>query len=99
MAVDAIDVSCSRTDDGWACTVRVGSDAAATTHRVSVRAETLKELGHGADPADLVHRSFALLLEREPRTSILSSFDLAVIARYFPEYPDEIARRMRDGRD
>jgi hypothetical protein len=99
MALDAIDVTCSRTDDGWACTVRVGSDAAASTHRVGVRAATLTELSAGADAAELVRRSFAFLLEREPRTSILASFDIAVIGRYFPEYPDEIRRRMREGRD
>lgn len=35
---------------------------------------------------DLVRRSFEFLLEREPPESILRSFDLSVIARYFPEY-------------
>jgi hypothetical protein len=34
----------------------------------------------------LVERSFAFLLEREPPGSILRSFDLLEIARYFPEY-------------
>jgi hypothetical protein len=36
--------------------------------------------------AQLVKKSFEFLLEREPNTSILRSFDLSVIARYFPEY-------------
>jgi hypothetical protein len=99
MAGDAIDVSCLETDGGWACTVRVGNDPGATTHHVEVRAETLIELANGADAAELVRRSFAFLLEREPRASILSSFELAVIARYFPEYPEEIAREMSEGRD
>lgn len=35
---------------------------------------------------DLVRRSFEFLLEREPPESILGSFDLSVIGRYFPEY-------------
>jgi len=35
---------------------------------------------------ELVSRSFDFLLAREPNTSILRSFDLAVISRYFPEY-------------
>ena len=34
---------------------------------------------------------FAFLLEREPNESILSSFDVGVIARYFPEFEREIA--------
>jgi hypothetical protein len=42
-----------------------------------------------------VRRSFEFLLEREPKESILASFDLTVIARYFPEYESEIARRLK----
>ena len=35
-----------------------------------------------------------VVLEREPRESILRQFDLAAIARYFPEYEREIRRRL-----
>jgi hypothetical protein len=41
-----------------------------------------------------VRRSFEFLLEREPKESILARFDLSVISRYFPEYEDEIKRRL-----
>jgi hypothetical protein len=41
---------------------------------------------------DLVARSFEFLLQREPPGSILSTFDLSVIQRYFPEY-DRAFRR------
>jgi hypothetical protein len=41
---------------------------------------------------DLVARSFDFLLRREPATSILRTFDLAVIERYFPEYEKEFRR-------
>ena len=34
------------------------------------------------------------LLEREPATSIMRQFSLDVIPRYFPEYRDEIRRRL-----
>ena len=44
------------------------------------------------DPTDLVERSFAFLLEREPRESILRSFDLSVIGRYFPDWERAIRR-------
>jgi len=51
----------------------------------------LARLAPGADhPVDLVRRSFEFLLAREPKESILSSFELPVIARYFPEYEREI---------
>jgi hypothetical protein len=39
-----------------------------------------------------VRRSFDFLLEREPPSSILRTFDLAVIGRYFPEYGAEMSR-------
>ena len=35
---------------------------------------------------ELIEFSFKFLLEREPNTSILSSFELNVISGYFPEY-------------
>ena len=34
----------------------------------------------------LIKFSFEFLLDREPNTSILSSFELDVISKYFPEY-------------
>jgi hypothetical protein len=42
----------------------------------------------------LVRETFVFLLEREPRSSILTVFDLTVVARYFPEFEAEIARRL-----
>ena len=42
----------------------------------------------------VVRISFEFLLEREPASSILSEFSLDVIGRYFPEYDDELARRL-----
>jgi hypothetical protein len=42
----------------------------------------------------VVRRSFEFLLEREPASSILAEFSLDVIGRYFPEYEDELPRRM-----
>jgi hypothetical protein len=34
--------------------------------------------------------SFKFLLDREPNTSILLSFEIMVIAGYFPEYPTKV---------
>jgi hypothetical protein len=42
-----------------------------------------------------VVKSFEFLLEREPNTSILRSFDLSVISQYFPEYENEIRKELR----
>ena len=38
----------------------------------------------------LLEYSFYYLLDREPNTSILSSFELNIISKYFPEYENEI---------
>ena len=51
-------------------------------------AETLAaELG-APDTMALVRASFEFLLGRESAGSILPRFDLSVIARYFPEWPE-----------
>jgi hypothetical protein len=61
-----------------------------------VQREELVRLDPGAgEPTRLVRASFAFLLEREPKEAILRSFDLPVIGRYFPEYQDEIRRRLK----
>lgn len=88
---ERIDVRCEPVPGGWACRVTLTGRGSPTTHRVSVSDADLARLAPAAiDPDDLVHRSFAFLLAREPKESILGRFDLAVIARYFPEYEREI---------
>ena len=39
---------------------------------------------------ELIKKSFKFLLEREPKESILSRFNLRVINQYFPEFKEEI---------
>lgn len=86
-----IDVHCEPVAGGWSCRVTVGGPGAPTTHEVAVAAADLERLAPGdASPESLVARSFAFLLAREPKTSILRRFDLPVIGRYFPEYEREI---------
>ena len=58
-----------------------------TTHTVTVSPAYREKLTGGKVPAEqLVEKSFEFLLEREPNTGILRSFDLPTIQRYFPEY-------------
>ncbi len=90
-----VNVVCRLTPEGFACDVMVGTDAGATRHSVSVSQDDLARLAPGHyDPEDLVGASFAFLLEREPRESILRQFDLPVIERYFPDYETQIRREM-----
>jgi hypothetical protein len=79
--------TCRRDRDGWACTVTLADTGGTSTHQVRVASRDLERLAPDAtEPDDLVRRSFAFLLEREPKESILRSFDLPLIGRYFPEY-------------
>ncbi len=95
---DAIGVLCRPTPGGFACEVVVGTDAAATRHSVTVGHEELASLAPGHyDPERLVAASFEYLLAREPRESILRTFELPVIERYFPGYGAQIRRRMATG--
>ena len=45
------------------------------------------------DPTGLVERSIAFLLQREPPTSILRTFDLTAIGHFFPSYEATIRAR------
>jgi hypothetical protein len=90
-----IDVRCDRMTDGWSCAVRVTDEQSASSHTVSVDGADLERFDPGAaDPIELVRRSFEFLLDREPKESILRSFDLPVIGRYFPEYERSIRGRV-----
>jgi hypothetical protein len=91
MPTHDLDVRCEATEDGWRCYVTVGADAAATHHEVTVDRATVERLAPGAPhPTELVRSSFRFLLEREQRESILRTFNLEAIARYFPEWEAEI---------
>ena len=89
-SADRIAVSIRESGDGHVADITV-NDRETTKHRVRVsRAE--RERYGTEDVADLVKRSFEVLLAREPNTSILREFDLSTIERYFPEYAREIRR-------
>ena len=75
--------------------VRVIETGTETTHQVTLDPKDSKRLaGDAVEPEILIRRSFEFLLEREPKESILSRFDLSVISRYFPEYEREIKKRL-----
>lgn len=63
------------------------TNGATTQHTVTVTPEYLQKLTAGRVSAEtLIQKSFEFLLERESNSSILRSFDLPAIQRYFPEY-------------
>jgi len=75
--------------------VRIIETGSETIHDVTVTPNDYTRLTNGkVDPEELVRRSFEFLLEREPKESVLTGFDLSAISRYFPEYEREIRRRL-----
>ena len=69
-----------------------------TTHRVTMPPTFI---GHGSlldlkfvDADAVVEESFRFLLEREPPSAILPEFDLPEINVHFPDYYDELRRRL-----
>ncbi len=66
-----------------------------TSHQVTVPEELIERLGLAEEDLDqVVRESFEFLLEREPASSIMSEFSLDVISGYFPEYEEELPRRL-----
>ena len=70
--------------------------ATTTTHKVTVTPSYYEKLTKKRVSIEvLVEKSFRFLLERESNTSILRSFDLPIIGRYFPEY-ERVIKGMID---
>jgi len=92
---EVADITVTRRADGnpirFDVIVREGDQS--TEHAVTLSESDLERLGGGRTPEAFVRDCFAFLLEREPKESILRSFDVSVIGGYFPEFEREIAGR------
>jgi hypothetical protein len=87
------DVRCVTAANGWLCQVTVAHRGSETRHSVTLtRADFQRLTTSGGTPEGLVRRSFEFLLAREPKESILRSFALPDIRKYFPEYEGEIRK-------
>lgn len=75
--------------------VRVDEGDRETSHHVTVPENLIEELQlPGDDLEGVVRESFVFLLEREPASAILPEFSLDVISGYFPEYKEELPKRL-----
>ena len=64
-----------------------------TTHIVTLSDKVHTNLTNDkVTKEQLLDFSFKFLLDREPNTSILSSFELMVISRYFSEYEKSVEK-------
>jgi hypothetical protein len=84
-----------RHDEGNAYTVIVDDGRGSTSHQVTVWPSDVARYAPDATPEELLEAAFEFLLERESKESILARFELPVIERYFPEFRDVIAGRLR----
>lgn len=88
-----IDVSTSPRDDTYEFQVTVKEGRSETRHQVTLSETDYERLTGGkVSPEKLVAESFRFLIEREPKESILRSFELTMIGRYFPEYEGEVKK-------
>jgi hypothetical protein len=82
--------------EDWLCDVTVDQSGRRTRHAVTVRRADLERWAGGTEREDvesLIARSFDFLLEREPPSAILATFELSVIQRYFADYDRRFRRR------
>ena len=88
----SIDVSQTATQPTLEFAVVVREGRGETRHTVTLEPAAFTRLAgaSGATPEAFIHAVFEFLLEREPKESIMSRFDVRVVSRYFPEFEDEI---------
>lgn len=73
--------------------VTIQDGSGETRHHVTMsRADHDRLTGGAHPPVRCIQAAFEFLLEREAKEAILRRFDVSVIARYFPEFPDELPR-------
>jgi hypothetical protein len=78
-------------DNVYSVVVQEGSSR--SQHTVALEDAYYQKLTAGkVSREELIRKSFEFLLAREPKESILSSFQLPIIQRYFPEYEKTISR-------
>ena len=78
---------------GFSVTVREGNGQ--TQHAVTMRQTTYQSLTKGkVSPTVCIEAAFSFLLEREPKESILSRFDITTIATYFPSFEQDFPRYL-----
>ena len=63
------------------------SDNVKSSHNVVITDKVYQELTNSMiSKYELLEKSFAFLLDREPNTSILTNFEIQIISHYFSDY-------------
>jgi len=88
--VTQIDVAANPRDPTTFVVTLRDDDGSSTTHDVRIDPASASLAARYPSEATFVDACFRFLLEREPKESILRSFDVREIGRYFPGWEDEI---------
>ena len=69
------------------------SDNVKSSHNVVISDKVYQELTNSMiSKYELLEKSFAFLLDREPNTSILTNFEIQIISHYFSDYANCVRR-------
>jgi hypothetical protein len=93
--VDMIEVRRTGEGDPLEFEVVVREGQGESRHHVTMAQQTCDRLTAGKHtPERCLEAAFTFLLDREPKESILSRFDVTVISHYFPEFEQELPRYL-----
>jgi hypothetical protein len=91
-----IDVEQTKTGDLLEFHVTVKEGGSQTHHTVTMKQSSYQKLSAGrVEPSDCIRAAFEFLLDHEPKESILSSFDVTVIGRYFPDFERQLGKYLK----
>ncbi len=82
-----IQVTTISEDDPMVFDVVINDNRSKSQHRVRMKKNTYTQLTNNqVTPKQCVEAAFNFLLDREPKESILASFDISVITMYFSDF-------------
>jgi len=84
----------TKTDTGWKFDVTIVEKGSETKHTVTMSDDFYNSLNTEESPDKVIEESFRFLLEKEPKESILRSFDVTVISNYFPDYKETLINKL-----
>jgi hypothetical protein len=90
----AIDVARSSDGDPMVFDVTLKDVKSESRHIVTLSRADFIRLGGDATAEEVIDAAFRFLLDREPKESILSRFDVSVISRYFPEFETKLSNYL-----
>lgn len=90
----AIEVARSSDGDPMAFDVTLRDAKGETRRHVTLSRADFIRLGQDATAEEVIDAAFRFLLDREPKESILTRFDVSVISRYFPEFETRLSNYL-----